>query len=199
MGRLIKLNVPHECDDIVKRLKGLMVNVRAADLTHMEETRKKLRDTRQPILTEEIDTASWAVRVPFLLGKSIYTQMLQHVSLSPEELKDPDAAVAKFLSYYDSLRSRDISRPTLDEAEKRRRMQVEADRAAKSAGYTVVSRAFVQYVIVKYACPNAPPLPQEVPGAGHVDEVLIAESKWKPETEEKAIRESIALRMKSIY
>jgi hypothetical protein len=196
-GRLIKLNVPHEFDDVVKRLKELMVNVRTVDLEHMEEIRKKMRDARQPILAEEIDQASWSVKVPFLLGQALYMKALQHVDLTAEERKDPDLAVAKFLVYYERLHAQDINRLTPDQAEKRRRMQIEADRSAKVSGYTVVERTSIPFVLVEYECPGAPPTPK--PFSNGLESVLILESQWNSKTEEKAIRRDIALRLNSLY
>ena len=196
-GRLIKLNVPHECDDVVKRLKELMVNVRTVDLEHMEEIRKKMRDARQPILAEEIDQASWSVKVPFLLGQALYMKALQHVDLSAEERKDPDLAVAKFLGYYERLRNQDFNKLTPDQAEKRRRMQFEAEQSAKVSGYTVVERTSIPFVLVEYECPGAPPTAK--PFSNGLESVLILKSRWNSRTEDEAIRRDIALRLNSLY
>jgi len=201
MGRLIKLNVPHECDDVVKRLKEIMVNVRTVDLEHMEEIRKKMRDTRQPILEEEISQAAWSVRTPFLLGQALYLKALQHVDLTAEERKDPDLAVQKFLGYYEKLRSQDINRMTPDEAEKRREMKEEAGQASKIAGYTVLSRDAVPFMLIRYQCASCPPMPRG-PNRGlpdSVDSVLILRSRWNMKVEEQTIRDTIAMRMNSLY
>jgi len=199
--RLVKLTVPSEFSDVVKRLKELMVHVRSADLEHMEEIRKKMRDVRQPILEEEIAQGSWNIRVNYKLGQTLFAKAMRHVELSQEELRDADAATQKLVSYYERLRNQDVNRMSLDEAEKRRRMEAEAAKVAKSCGYTVVSRQFSQFVIVKYTCPNTPPMPGNVKGmlADHVGEVMIAENRWNPEREEQAIRDDIALRMNSLF
>jgi len=202
-GKVIKMSVPHEYDDIVKQIRELMTDVTAADLVHMESIRKKIRDTRQPILMEEIDTASWSVRVPFMLGKMMYMRALQHVTLSSEERSDANLAVEKFVQYYENLLSQDLRRPTPDQVQRRTEMKREAERAAQQAGYEVLSKTPVVYMLVTYKCPNVPPmhhgfktgLPKDV------GSVLILQSKLDKNKNlmEEFIRRDISLRMDSVF
>ena len=196
-GRLIKLNVPHGCDGFIKRIKELMVDVHAADLEHMIEIRKKVREPRQPILAEEVDQSAWSVRVSFMLGQALHLKALQHINLTSEELKDANLALPKFLGYYEKLRSQDVNRLTPDQAEKRRRMQTEADRSAKVSGYTVVERTSIPFVLIEYECPGAPQTPK--PFSNGLESVLILKSRWNSKTEDEAIRRDIALRLNSLY
>lgn len=196
-GKLIKMTVPYEWNDLMKKLKELKVDIAKIDLEHMEQLRKKSRDLRQPIISEELDQASWSVRVPFLLGQALYMKALQHLDLSMEERKDADLAVKKFLEYYEKLYAHDINKLSPDQMRRRQELERKADQLAKNCGYNVESRTFIQFVNVKYSCPNTASMPEKVPGAKHMDEVLLPELGWTPEREEQQIREDISMRIKN--
>jgi hypothetical protein len=198
-GQLIKMTVPTEFNDVVKSIKELNVDVAKADLKHMEDVRRKMRDTRQPILAEEIDQAGWSVRVPFLLGQALYMKALQHVDLTAEERKSADLAVAKFLAYYEGLIQKDVTKLSLGERARHEEIRRRAEEAARTCGYTVTDRVEIPFMVVKYECAGVPPANGGSWLSRHADEVMIAKCRWNPKTEEETIRSDIYARMSSLY
>jgi len=197
-GHLVKLNVPSGLNDVVKRLKELMVNIKATDLEHMETMRKKVRDVRQPIMAEEISQSAWSVRVSFLLGQALHMKAMQHIDLSAEERKDPDLATEKFLAYYEGLLKTDITRLTPDEIKKRDVMRNKAEQAAKQAGYKILDRTMIPYLLIRYSCPNMPQAPIKLRGS-ETASVMIQKSLWNDKVEQETIKRDIGQRMSALY
>lgn len=192
------MTVPSGLNDVVKRLKEMMADVKATDLEHMETIRKKVRDVRVPIISEEISQSAWSVRVSFLLGQALHLKALQYIDLSAAERKDADVAVQKFLAYYEGLLKQDIMRLKPDEIKRRAEMRDKAEKAAKQAGYKIVDRSVVPYLLIRYSCPGIPQTRVKLRGAD-VSSVLIQETQWSDKAEEEAIRRDVALRMGSLY